>query len=79
MDKKFRDLYIKKCKLERANQILSIKLHEKIDKFIGRESESFELEFAVDTLNEGYGNLSFEDFIKELNKLKKKKAQEIFK
>jgi hypothetical protein len=40
------------------------------EEFIGREIGLFELEFAVDTLNEGYGNLSFEDFIKKLKELK---------
>ena len=69
--KKLKRLFEKKKKIASINQTLSIELHEEIEKYIGREVGSFELEFAVDTLNEGYGNLSFEEFIKELNKLKK--------
>ena len=73
--KELRKLYIKKCEVANINQDLSIKLDKKIEEFLEREIDSFELEFAVDTLNEGYGNLSFEDFIKQLKEQKKEKTK----
>ena len=68
---KFKKLYDRKCKIAAINSDLSIRLDKMIESFLGRDLDSFELDFAVDTLNEGTGSLSFEDFIIELRKLKK--------
>ena len=74
--KELRKLYIKKSRVAIINKELSIELDNKIEEFIGGNIDSFEMDFAVDTLNEGYGNLSFENFIKELRKLKIKSRKD---
>lgn len=71
---KLKKLYERKCKVAQLNQTLSIELDKETERYLGFDLEGFELDFAVDTLNEGYGNLSFEDYIKELDKMKEKFA-----
>ena len=73
LKKEIEKLYNKKCKVASINQDLGIKLINKIEEFIGKDFSSFEMDFAVDTLNEGYGDLSFKSFFKELNKIKNRK------
>ena len=53
------------------------KLLQKIEEYLGFEFPAYELDSLVDTINEGYGNMSYEEFIKELDRVKiKLKKQE---
>ena len=68
---KLKTLYNKKCKIAQLNLTLSIELDKEIERYLGFDLDNLEMDFAVDTLNEGYGGLSFNDFMVELNILKK--------
>lgn len=68
---KLKTLYNKKCKIAQLNQTLSIELDNEIEKYLGFDLNYIDMDFAVDTINEGYGDLSFNNFIKKLNILKK--------
>jgi len=68
---KLKTLYNKKCKIAQLNLTLSIELDKEIERYLGFDLDNLEMDFAVDTLNEGYGCLSFNDFMVELNILKK--------
>lgn len=69
-ERKLKRLFEKKSKIASLNQTLSIELDKEIEKYVGKDLDTLEMDFAVDTLNEGYGGLSFKEFKKELDKLK---------
>ncbi len=67
---KLKKLFERKKRIALINCDLSLELDKEIEKYVGREVGSFEMEFATDVLNEGIGELSFESFIKKLKEIK---------
>ena len=75
INKKLEKLFEMKKRIAQKNADLSVNLDKEIEKYLGFEIPDFAMDFAVDTINEGYGNLSFVKFILELDKLKKQQEK----